>query len=60
VYKKAGKSCMNSFQKNGTLFETKNGIVPGLIAIGVHQTTLISLLRYEPFVNSFIKKHCKF
>ena len=46
---------MKSFQKFGTLFETKNGIVPGQIAIGVHSTTLIHLLRYEPFVNPFIK-----
>lgn len=46
---------MNSYQKIGTLFETKNGIVPGQIAIGVHPTTLICLLRYEPLVNPFIK-----
>jgi hypothetical protein len=46
---------MNSYQKNGTLFETKNGIVPGQIAIGVPSTTLILLLRYEPFVYSFKK-----
>jgi hypothetical protein len=47
---------MNSSQKFGTLFETKNGIVPGQIAIGVpHLTTLIRLLRYEPFGNPFIK-----
>ncbi len=32
---------MNSYQKIGTLFEINNGIVPGLTAIGVHQTTLI-------------------
>lgn len=46
---------MNSYQKIGTLFEIKNGIVPGQIAIDVHPTTLIHLLRYEPFVNPFIK-----
>lgn len=46
---------MNSSQKFGTLFDNKNGIVPGQIAIGVHPTTLILLLRYEPFVNPFIK-----
>lgn len=51
---------MNSYQKIGTLFEIKNGIVPGQIAIGVHQTTLICLLRCESIVNSFIKKYCKF
>jgi len=47
---------MNSSQKFGTLFETKNGIVPGQIAIGVHRTTLILLLRYEPLY----KKYCKY
>lgn len=45
---------MNSYQKNGTLFETKNGIVPGQIAISVHRTTLIRLLRYEPFIKKLL------
>lgn len=52
---------MNSSQKFGTLFETRNGIVPGQIAIGVHHlTTLIRLLRYEHFVNPLYKKYCKY
>ena len=46
---------MKSYQKIGTLFESKNGIVPDQIAIGLHSTTLICLLRYDPFVNPFIK-----
>jgi hypothetical protein len=46
---------MNSYQKNGTLFDSKNGIVPGRITIGVRPTTLIRLLRYEHLVNSYIK-----
>lgn len=47
---------MNSFQKNGTLFDIKNGVV--LAAIGVHGT-LINRRCYNPFINSFTKKYCK-
>ena len=45
---------MNSYQKIGTLFETNNGIVPGLTAIGVYGT-LTERHRYKPFGNFFIK-----
>lgn len=47
---------MNSYQKNGTLFDTKNGVDPA--AIGEYGT-LIDWRRYNPFVNCFIKKYCK-
>lgn len=47
---------MNSFQKIGTLFEIKNGVV--LAAIRIHGT-LIDRRRYKPFVNTFTKKYCK-
>ena len=47
---------MNSYQKNGTLFEIKNGVVPA--GIGVHGT-LIDQHGYGPFFNSFTKKYCK-
>src|ERR1044072_5262423 len=54
--KKAGKNCMNSYQKIGTLFEIKNGVV--LAAIDIHGT-LIDRRRYDPFVNSYTKNYCK-
>ncbi|MCS3801540.1 hypothetical protein GGD38_006934 [Chitinophagaceae bacterium OAS944] len=47
---------MNSYQKIGTLFEIKNGVVSA--AIGEYGT-LIVRRRYSPFVNCFSKKNCK-
>ena len=47
---------MNSYQKIGTLFEIKNGVV--LAAIDIHGT-LIDRRRYDPFVNSYTKNYCK-
>ena len=46
---------MNSYQKIGTLFETNNGIVPGLTAIDVYGTST-EQHRYKRFGNCFIKK----
>jgi hypothetical protein len=45
---------MISYQKIGTLFETNNGIVPGLTAIDVYGT-LAERHRYNPFGNCFLK-----
>jgi hypothetical protein len=56
-YQKAAKNCMNSYQKIGTLFEIKNGVVPA--AIGVPEP-LIMPHRYTAFVNCFIKKYRKY
>ena len=47
---------MNSYQKIGTLFEIKNGVVSAAICI---HGTLIDRCRYRPFVNCVTKKYCK-